>query len=294
MKIFEALNTARNILTPILKDKRFAYTASETLLMHVLKIEKEKLYVIIRDDLPASVYKKFMSLVKRRAKGEPLQYLLGHWWFYGRRFEVKKGVLIPRQDTEAVIDAVKSLELPPDLKAADVGSGTGIIGITLKLEIPAITEMTCVDINPKAISLTRLNAGKNHASIRLVQGDFFAFAACKKPRFNLVVSNPPYIKLSALKGLQVEVKREPKSALAAGRQGLDFYRKFAERAADYLLPGGYLVLEIGDGMAAAVRRVFKGWKFISGHKDFREKLRAVVFRVEGGGRKVEGRQDLKG
>jgi release factor glutamine methyltransferase len=280
MKVFEALYMARNKLKPILKDRRFAYTVSETLLMHVLKIEKEKLYVIFRDELPAGKLKKFMSLVNRRAKGEPLQYLLGYWWFYGRRFEVKKGVLIPRQDTEAVIDAVKSLELPQGAKAADAGSGTGIIGITLKLEIQEITEMICIDISRKAISQTRLNARKNHALIRLVQGDFFAFAGRSKPRFNLVVSNPPYVKKSALKGLQREVKREPRLALAAKRQGMDFYIKFAEIGADYLLPGGYLVLETGDGMGAAVRRVFKrrGWRYISGFRDFRGKLRAMVFR----------------
>jgi release factor glutamine methyltransferase len=281
MKVFEALNSAKKLLIPILKDKRFAYIAAETLVMHVLKIEKEKLYVIIRDDMPASSYKKFMSLVKRRAKGEPLQYLLGHWWFYGRRFEVKKGVLIPRQDTEAVIDAVKSLELPSGTKAADAGSGTGIIGITVKLEIPAIAEMTCIDINPKAVTLTRLNARENCAPIRLVQGDFFAFAARTKPRFGLVVSNPPYVKKSALKGLQAEVKREPKAALAAGSLGMDFYIKFAARVADYLLPGGYLVLETGDGMSRAVKSVFKGWKFINGHKDFRGKIRAMVFKFLG-------------
>lgn len=283
MKVFEALNTAKKHLIPNLKDKLFAYNVSETLILHVLNIEKEKLYVIIRDDMPVAAYKKFLSLVKRRAGGEPLQYLLGYWWFYGRKFEVKKGVLIPRQDTEAVIDAVKSLELPHVVKAADAGSGTGIIGITLKLELPAIVEMTCIDKNPKAISLTRLNSRKNSASIRAVEGDFFAFAACKKPRFGLVVSNPPYIKLSALKGLQREVRREPRSALAAGKKGMDFYVKFAESGADYLAPQGYLVLEIGNGMAAAVRKAFKApaWRFISSHRDFRGKLRAVVFRFEG-------------
>jgi release factor glutamine methyltransferase len=285
MKVFEALNKARNLLTPVLKDRRFAYTASETLLMHVLKIEKEKLYVIIRDELPAAAYKKFMPLVKRRVKGEPLQYLLGYWWFYGRRFEVKKGVLIPRQDTEAVIEAVKSLApvLSQGVKAADVGSGTGIIGITLKLEIPELGEIWCIDKSGPAISLTRRNARKNSASIRLVQGDFFAFAAHRKPRFNLVVSNPPYVKLSALKGLQDEVKREPRSALAAKRQGMEFYMKFAQCGSDYLLPGGYLVLEIGDGMAAAIRRVFKRreWRYVNGFRDFRGKLRAMVFKYLG-------------
>jgi len=271
MKVFEALNKARNLLKPILKDKRFAYTAAETLLMHVLKIEKEKLYVIIRDEMPPAAYKKFMALVKRRAKGEPLQYLLGYWWFYGRKFEVKKGV--------------KSIEgeLPAAAKAADIGSGSGILGVTLKLEIPDISEMTCIDRNPKAVRLTRLNARKNNALIRLVRGDFFAFAGRTKPRFNLVVSNPPYVKTSALKGLQREVKREPRLALAAGRQGMDFYYKFAKRAQDYLLPGGYLVLEIGDGMGAAVRKVFRGqgWRFIGGFRDFRGKRRAMVFRFLG-------------
>lgn len=282
MKVFEALNTARNLLNPILKDKRFAYTAAETLLMHVLKITKEKLLIIFRDKLPDIKYKKFMSLVKRRAAGEPLQYILGYWWFYGRKFFTRKGVLIPRQDTEAVIEAVKSLEhdLPEGAKAVDVGSGTGIIGVTIKLECPGIIRMLCVDINPKAIALTRRNSRQNKALISCAKGDFFRLAALKKPQFGLVVSNPPYVKKTALKGLQKEVQSEPKSALLAHKNGMEYYVKFAQTGRNYLLPGGFLVLEVGDGMAGVVRRVFRRpeWRFIRGVRDFRGKMRAVVFK----------------
>lgn len=284
MLIYEVLNNAAKKLLPILKDKRSARTGAETLLLHSLNISRERLYIILRDEMPEKQQRKFEKLVACRAGGEPLQYILGYWWFYGRKFFAKKGVLIPRQDTEAVIDAVKSLELPGGTNAADVGSGTGIIGATLKLEVPAISRMTCIDNNPKAVSLTRLNSRENNASIHTVQDDFFAFAALKKPRFNLIASNPPYVKISALKGLQREVKREPRSALAAKRQGMDFYIKFAEKGADYLLPGGYLVLEIGDGMGRAVRKVFKRtqWRFVSGFRDFRGRVRAMVFKFLAG------------
>jgi release factor glutamine methyltransferase len=285
MLIYEALYSAKKKLLPILKDKRFAYSAAETLLMHVLNISKEKLYVIFRDELPRKQLKQFKIIVNRRAGGEPLQYLTGKWWFYGREFIVKRGVLIPRQDTEALIDAVKSLVpgLAGNIIAADAGCGSGIIGITLKLEIPAIGQMWCIDKNSKAINLTGRNARKNKARIRLLHADFFTFAGRRKRKFGLVVSNPPYVSVTALKHLQKEVKREPESALAAGSKGMDFYVKFTRQAPEYLEKGGYLVLEIGDGMEKAVRRVFKGseWSYITSFNDFRCKVRVLIFNYLG-------------
>ena len=285
MLIYEVLNNAQKKLLPILKDKRFARNAAETLLLHALNITREKLYIILRDEFPAKQRKKFEALVGRRIKGEPLQYLLGYWWFYGRKFRTKKGVLIPRQDTEAVIEVVKYLQpaLASNTEAVDAGCGTGIIGITLKLEIPEIGSMTCVDTNKKAVELTKLNARKNNARIRVLKADFFALAGSQRHRFGLVVSNPPYIAKNVFWGLQREVKREPKSALLAGKSGLEYYIKFEQYAPFYLKHGAFLALEIGDGMGAAVRKVFKRrqWRYVRGFRDFRGKLRAIVFKFLG-------------
>jgi release factor glutamine methyltransferase len=282
MLTYEALNKAALRLYNVLKDKRFAFSAAEMLLMHALKINREKLYMIYRDRLPVQRQKKFFALIKRRVKGEPLQYILGAWWFYGREFIVKKGVLIPRQDTEALIEAVKSIEhaLPPGTVAADAGCGTGIIGITLKLEIPALNQVYCIDTNPSAVKLTGANAVKNGASVKAVHGDFFAFAAIRKQRFGLVVSNPPYVAKDALKSLQKEVKREPVSALAAGKQGLYYYLKFAGEAHTFLENKGFLVLEIGDKMGRQVRKLFEKpeWHYMGSFNDFRCVERAMVFR----------------
>ncbi len=282
MLTYEALNQAALQLYRAVKDKRFAYTAAEMLLMHAMKINREKLYMIYRDRLPAKTIKKFSSLVKRRIKGEPLQYILGKWWFYGREFAVKKGVLIPRQDTEAVIEAVKFIkhELLPGAAAADAGCGTGIIGITLNLEIPGMGPVYCIDTNPVAIKLARANAAKNKASVKAVQADFFVFAARRRQGFGLVVSNPPYVAQRTLKRLQNEVKREPRSALAAGKQGLDYYLKFAQTAHLFLFRGGFLVLEIGDKMGEKVRKVFDKpeWKFMGSFNDFRRAERAMAFK----------------
>ncbi len=283
MKVYEALNTGRDLLIPSLKDRVFAYRVSETLLMHVLKIPKERLLIMFRDELPCRAEKSFVKLVRRRLAGEPLQYLLGYWWFYDRKFIVRKGVLIPRQDTEAVIEAIKSIEptLPYPSTAVDAGSGSGIIGITLKLEFSRFSEVTCIDKNPKAVKLTSENARMHNASICVLKGDFFTLAASLGKRFNLVVSNPPYVKKNALKRLQAEVKKEPVTALDGGKHGINFYSRLARNGGNFLVPGGYLVLEIGDKMGNIVKKTFKnrlGWKFIRAYKDFRGCTRALIFR----------------
>ncbi len=207
-----------------------------------------------------------------------------HGFFYGNEFACKKGVLIPRQDTEAVIEAVLSLPLKPKTLAAELGPGSGIISVTLCLECPEIAHITAIDISKKATSLTYLNAKKHGVEGRITAkyGNFFTLARKSPSKFDIIISNPPYITQKAMSKLQKEVLHEPAAALTDKKDGLSFYKKLASEAKNILNPGGYMVLEIGDNMEADVKKVFhnKNWTHLSTFNDFKGTKRALIFRFE--------------
>lgn len=284
MKIYEALNLAADYIS---KGRRLnkdtaKFEASE-LLMHVTGIDKPSLYARFQDTLSPANTKKLLSLARKRAAAVPLQYLTETAHFYGNDFACKKEVLIPRQDTEAVIEAVKSLPLKAGSLAAELGPGSGIISVTLCLECPELAHITAIDISKKAVSLTYLNAKKYGVEGRITAkyGDFFKLA-CKSPsKFDIIISNPPYITQKAMLKLQKEVLHEPKAALTDKKDGLSFYKRLASEAKNILNPGGYMVLEIGDGMEARVKKVFhkENWEYLSTFNDFKGIKRAMIFRA---------------
>ncbi|MGI6725638.1 MAG: peptide chain release factor N(5)-glutamine methyltransferase [Christensenellales bacterium] len=192
---------------------------------------------------------RFFDLVARRAAREPLQYLLGRAYFMGHAFAVAPGVLIPRQDSEAL--AQRALALAgKGARILDLCCGSGCLGISLKLARPD-AEVHAGDIAPEAIRLTRDNALRLGADIRLRQGDLFApFEGLK---FDVIVCNPPYVPTDELPHLQAEVRYEPALALDGGPDGLAFYRRLLSCVACFLNPGGRLLLEAGDGQADALR-----------------------------------------
>ena len=281
----QALLDARKRLSKVIRNKDSAFREAEAILLHAGALTREKLYVLLRDAIPRDVLKLFINMTALRLKNVPLQYITGTECFYGREFKVEEGVFIPRPDTEAVIDAVLAISksLPPAVTAADCGTGSGILPVTMLKEADNIKQVHCFDVNKKALDLTLANALTHGVSrsVKLHKGDFFALSRRLRLKFDLLVSNPPYITIKAMRTLQKEVLKEPKAALTDGSHGYTFYKKFADNGRKLLNPNGYIVMEIGDNMGRKVRKFFNTpeWKFVGAFKDFRDKERALVFRL---------------
>lgn len=193
---------------------------------------------------------RYRALLLHRAQREPLQYLLGEQWFYGLPYHVDSRVLIPRQETESLCEIgvafLRKLHAPA---ALDLCTGSGAIAVTLKTQCPH-ADVSAADLSADALEVARSNASRHAADISFYQGDLFA--PLQSRRFDLILSNPPYIESADCLTLQEEVLWEPLMALDGGTDGLDFYRRIAQEAHRHLLPGGMLAMEVGYTQAAAV------------------------------------------
>jgi release factor glutamine methyltransferase len=234
---------------------------AESLLLHLL--HQNRAWLLAHSDDPASpeTQSALATLITRRQSGEPLQYITGHAEFFGLSFAVAPGVLIPRPETEHLVEEVQSLaqQQPqiPHLKIADVGTGSGAIAIALAHQLPQ-SHLTAVDLSPQALAIARENARQNQVADRItfLEGDLLAPLAGQS--FNIIVSNPPYIPLSDLPSLSVEVRdHEPHSALFAGTDGLAIYQCLIPDAYPLLHPGGWLALEIGYGQQPAIAHLLQ-------------------------------------
>jgi release factor glutamine methyltransferase len=234
--------------------------SAEVLLGNILGLERIMLYARFDESVGADQRGRFRELVKRRAAREPLQYLTGGWEFYGRRFELNPAVLIPRPETELLVE--RCLELLPDSAgsrwAADIGTGSGIIAVTLAVERRGL-HVVATDVSAEALEVASRNAEGNRAAsrIRFVQGDLAGPVRPALPKgvigLDLLASNPPYVPTAQIPGLQPEVRdHEPRWALDGGLDGLDVIRRLVPQAAELLAPGGWMVLELGSGQADAV------------------------------------------
>ena len=189
------------------------------------------------------------ALLARRLAHEPLAYILGTREFFGRPFSVGPGVLIPRQETELLVEIAK--EVRP-ASCLDLGCGSGCVAISIALEVPG-GQVTACDISPRAVDRTLLNASALGAPVEVLTGDLFAPVAGR--RFDLIVSNPPYIAVG--ESLSAEVRDfEPAEALFAGDDGLTFYRRIAAESPAYLAEGGRIAVEVGHTQAEAVTELF--------------------------------------
>ena len=235
---------------------------AEVLLRHVLDVEKEQLYM--NDDAPISAGEeaKFRELLLRRSRREPVAYITGHKEFWSLDFFVTPAVLIPRPETELLVEValqyVRRLASGSPLKVLDVGTGSGAIPVCLAKE-QAATQIVAVDIFPAALDVAGVNARRHGVAdrIRFLSGDFFAPIKPLREIFDLIVSNPPYIRSGELPWLAPEIHRwEPTVALDGGVDGIDSYRRIIEEGHSYLTTGGSIVLEIGADMASAVADLF--------------------------------------
>ena len=191
-------------------------------------------------------------LIERRLRGEPLQYVLGEWAFYGLPFYVDRHVLIPRPDTERLVELAERFLSEERRDVLDLCCGSGCLGISVAKHCTA-ADCTLSDYSPQALAVARENAEQLGVRCLFLEGDLFA--PMSEQRFDLILSNPPYIPSGACDTLQPEVCREPRMALDGGADGLDFYRRIAREAPAHLYSGGSVMLEVGDGEAEAVERL---------------------------------------
>ncbi len=219
--------------------------------------------------------KNMLKACKKRIKGVPLQYILGIWEFYSLPFYVGYGVLIPRPDTELLVE--KAVEEIKDKNAVvfDLCAGSGAVGIAIKKNC-SLAEVTMVEKSRNAFKYLKKNCVLNNINANIVRADIKKFRP--KEAADLVVSNPPYLKKSEMQTLSAEVKREPKTALDGGLDGLCFYRYIANFAEKFLKPGGCLMFEIGYTEALEVEKILQnaGFDDIKVYKDINGNDRIIA------------------
>lgn len=226
-----------NITTPKLKVR---------LLMQFV-LEKPRQYLIIYDNktLTKNQEDKFFAGISKLSKGVPIEHITHNKEFMKLNFFVDENVLIPRQDTEVLVEEV--IKIAKKIKAKnilDLCTGSGAIAISLAKYLPNI-QITALDISSKALEVAKLNTKNNNVENQITFVESNLFENLSKEKYDIIVSNPPYIKQALIKELDKEVRKEPHIALDGGKDGLDFYRKIIDTGYEYLKYGGYLCLEIG-------------------------------------------------
>ena len=240
------------------------------LLGHVLARPASYLVAHPEQVLAVDAAARFDALVSRRAAGEPVAYLVGAREFYGRVFAVDASVLIPRPETELVVDVAKSCFPAAPARVLDLGAGSGALAVTLACEWPT-AEVLAVDRSAAALTVARRNAERLGARVEFVSSDWFGALDAHWP-FDLIVSNPPYIRVQDPHLARGDVRFEPQTALVAGADGLDDIRRIVCDAPAHLCPGGWLLLEHGYDQAADVRALLgdgpyvdiRSWRDIAG------------------------------
>lgn len=248
------------------------------LLASVLKEDTLAMRINGHRELAAPQRAAFDALCDRRAVREPLQYILGETEFMGLTFHVEPGVLIPRADTEILVEKALAW-MKPGARVLDIGTGSGAIAVSLA-KLGRQAQVTAVDVSDRALEIARRNAERNGATVEFVKSD--CFSALKGRKYDMIVSNPPYISEDEMRGLMPEVTREPELALFGGADGLDFYRRISREAPEYLNEGGCLLFEIGWLQKEAVSALVKahiGEPFAL--RDYGQNWRVVGAKKEG-------------
>lgn len=235
-----------NIAEPILKAK----------ILLAFSINKNKEYLVSHDneELIESIVSKYMKYITRLANYEPLQYIIGKQEFMKLDFFVNNSVLIPRQDTEILVEEVLNLcSKTKDITILDLCTGSGAIAISISKNIPQVSILAS-DISKEALKVAKINNSNLNTNVNFIESDLFNNI---NQKFNIIVSNPPYIETETINHLDKEVQEEPKIALDGGKDGLDIYRKIIDNAYNYLTDEGYLCLEIGYNQKEAVTELIK-------------------------------------
>jgi len=237
---------------------------AELLLLHILGITKAQLLIDPKRELTSAELAAYQALLARRAAHEPVQYITGMQEFYGLPFRVTPATLIPRPETELLVESVLA-QIPQHhaVRIADVGTGTGCIAIALAVHLP-YAHVTALDLSNDALSVARENAAINHVKKRVMPLHSDLLSSVAGQAFDVVVSNPPYVPFSDRSTLAPQVRDfEPDAALYAGEDGLEIYRRLIPQAYKALHPGGLLAMEIGYGQDAALRSLLTEWNEVT-------------------------------
>ena len=238
---------------------------ARVLLLHASGLPEEALHACPELRLSPRAADRYLELIGRRAAGAPLAYLTGWKEFWSLPFRVGPGVLIPRPETELLVETVVAFASGAKRSILDLGTGSGNIAVALAREIPA-ARITASDVSPRALRVAAANAASNGCPrIRFVRSDLFAAFGRPRPRFDIIVSNPPYVGRREWAGLSAEVRdHEPRRALVGGVRGTELSERLVREARRFLRPGGRLVLEFGAGQHEAVRAMFgRGWESVA-------------------------------
>lgn len=273
MKLIELLKKAieslkqNNIEEPIIK--------ARILLSDLLKMRKEDLIINENKELNAEIVEKYLFNIDKLCNNYPLQYITKKQEFMGAAFEVNDSVLIPRQDTEILVE--ESLKYVHN-NILELCTGSGIIAISIAKR-NSTAKVTATDISEKALEVAKRNALKHQADIEFIQSDLFENI---QEKYDLIVSNPPYIETDTINNLDEQVKKEPIIALDGGIDGLDFYRKISKEAYKYLNKDGYLCLEIGYNQKKKVMELLQDrYKNVTCIKDLSGNDRVITCQWEG-------------
>ena len=273
--IFEAYNyTKKQLEAAGIED--FGFEARQ-IIRHITGYENAQILAKYTEHLTPFQENNLIAVVHQRTARYPLQYIFCEWGFYGRRFSVGPGVLIPRQDTEIAVE--KALELLKDRespKILDLCAGSGCIGLTLAAERPD-SFVTLVEKYPEAMRyLIKSRERLKIKNAKAVEGDIFEHTS-SDDRYDLIISNPPYIPADEMETVSPEVRYEPETALYGGEDGLLFYRAITEGYLKSLLPGGAMCFEVGMGEAESVCRILQGAGLAAGIKNDLNGIGRVVF-----------------
>ncbi len=264
----------------------------EILMRSVLGIDRAKLYSGLERNLSLQELEKYDGLVRRRSMREPLQYILGVQEFWSLEFVVNRNVLVPRPETEVLVEKVialannKNINNEP-LKILDIGTGSGNIAVSLARELRN-AEITATDISLGALEVAKINSKKNGVKERIefIHGDLFepfhikdCSGETKNVTFDFIVSNPPYIPSGDLDGLSPEVSEwEPRIGLDGGEDGLNFYRRILKEAFHYLKDDGFVLFEIGESQGEEIKKIaglYKKYRGIKIYRDYSAKDRVA-------------------
>ena len=270
MTIKEAFNLAKQNMDSI---------EARVLIKYILN--KNEINIIANENIELSNEnkKQLLESIEKIKKGYPLQYITHYQEFMGIKFEVNENVLIPQPDTEVLVEKTIKIvqkcypkEDNRNIKILDLCTGSGAIAISLKKYLPSV-QVFASDISEKALEIAKTNAKKNDVQIKLIESNMFENI---NEKFDIVVSNPPYIKTDEITKLSNQVQNEPRLALDGGKDGLDFYRIIQKNIKNYLYENGMLLMEIGYDQGQAVASMFKNSKLV---KDYAGKDRVIMWNL---------------
>lgn len=275
--MYEALNWASSYL----EDHDREAFAAELLLRHITGLNRTSFFMELREELSEEHLKAFGIALDQHVQGVPVQHIIGHEEFYGRRFHVNGDVLIPRPETEELIfymfdRADRIFKKKKKVLAVDVGTGSGAIAVTMKLERPD-WQVTATDLSTAALATAKKNAKSLEADIEFTEGDLLQ--PLKGKKFDVFLSNPPYIPHSDISKMsEIVTEHEPHSALFADEEGLILYRKMSEQLPEHMNRPGLIGFEVGAGQGETVAALLR--------KAFPEDHTEVIYDINGKDRMV--------